>query len=154
ELFERHGVDTMLAYLDELLDRGEAIARARIAEIPDGSYTFEDHLDNDGLDLDRRIAIRATGTISGSELHVGFAGSSPQVRGPLNADTSAALSAVYFVVRAIAGGDAPRNGGVYRPLTVELTPGTVVNPRPPAPVTSRTMTMKRIVDAMLGALVP
>jgi N-methylhydantoinase B/oxoprolinase/acetone carboxylase alpha subunit len=30
----------------------------------------------------------------------------------------------------------------------------VVNPLPPAPVTSRTMTMKRIVDTLLGALVP
>jgi N-methylhydantoinase B len=154
EVFERYGVETTLAYLDELLDRGEAIARARIAEIPDGIYTFEDYLDNDGLDFDRRIAIRVAITVTGSTLDVDFAGSSPQVRGPLNADTSAALSAVYFVVRAIAGGDAPRNGGVYRPLTVELTPGTVVNPLPPAPVTSRTMTMKRIVDAMLGALVP
>ena len=153
-LFERYGAATLHAYVDELLQRGEAIARARIAEIPDGTYTFEDYLDNDGIDLDRRIGIRATVTVSGTELTVDFTGSSPQVRGPLNADTSAVHSAVYFVVRAIVGGDAPKNGGVYRPLTVVLPPGSVVNPISPAPVNGRTMTMKRICDAMLGALVP
>jgi N-methylhydantoinase B len=152
-LFERHGKETLLAYLDELLARGEAIARARIAEIPDGTYSFEDYLDNDGIDLDRLIPIRATVTVAGSELTIDFAGSSPQVRGPLNADSSAALSAVHFVVRALAGGEAPRNGGVFRPVTVRLPRGTVVNPEPPAPVNARTMTMKRIADTLLGALV-
>jgi N-methylhydantoinase B len=152
-LFGRHGTDVLLRAFDELLARGEAIARARIAAIPDGSYSFVDHLDNDGLDLDRLISIAVTVTVEGSDLVVDFEGSSPQVRGPFNADTSATLSAVYFVVRAIAGGDAPRNGGVYRPLRVVLPEGTVVNPRAPAPVTSRTMTMKRIVDTLLGALV-
>ena len=153
-LFERYGAATLHAYVDELLARGEAIARARIAEIPDGAYTFEDYVDNDGIDLDRRIAIRAAVTVEGSELTVDFTGSSPQVKGPLNADTSAVHSAVYFVVRAIVGGDAPKNGGVYRPLTLVLPPGTVVNPISPAPVNGRTTTMKRICDAMLGALVP
>jgi len=152
-LFERHGRATLRGYTDELLDRAEAITRSRIAEIPDGTYAFEDYLDNDGIELDRLIPIRVTVTVSGSDLHVDFAGSSPQVRGPLNSDRSAALSAVHFVVRALAGGDAPKNGGVFRPLTVELPLGTVVNPRPPAPVNARTMTMKRIADTLLGALV-
>jgi N-methylhydantoinase B len=153
-LFDVYGAETMNDYVGELLRRGEAIARARIAEIADGSYTFEDYLDNDGIDLDRRVAIRATITVSGSEMTVDFTGSSPQVKGPVNADRSAAHSAVYFVVRAVVGGDAPRNGGVYRPLTLVLPEGSVVNPTPPAPVNARTQTMKRICDAMLGALVP
>ena len=153
-LFDQYGAETMNDYVGELLRRGEAIARARIAEIADGSYTFEDYLDNDGIDLDTRVAIRATITVNGTEMTVDFTGSSPQVHGPVNADRSAAHSAVYFVVRAIVGGDAPRNGGVYRPLTLVLPEGTVVNPIPPAPVNARTQTMKRICDAMLGALVP
>jgi len=153
-LFDRYGADVVHAAVDELLRRGEAIARARIAQIPDGSYTFEDYLDNDGIDLDTRVAIRATVTVAGSELTIDFTGSSPQVRGPMNADTSAVHSAVYFVARAIVGGDAPRNGGVYRPVTLVLPPGTVVNPLSPAPVNARTQTMKRICDALLGALVP
>lgn len=153
-LFDRYGAEVLHTAIEELLARGEAIARARIAQIPDGVYTFEDYLDNDGIDLDTRVAIRVTVTVKGSELEVDFAGSSPQVRGPMNADTSAVHSAVYFVVRAVIGGDAPRNGGVYRPLTLVLPPGTVVNPLSPAPVNARTQTMKRICDAMLGALVP
>jgi N-methylhydantoinase B len=152
-LFERHGKDALLAYMHELLARAEAITRARIAEIPDGTYTFEDYLDNDGIDLDRLIPIRATVTVAGTELTIDFDGTSPQVRGPFNSDRSAALSAVHFVVRALAGGEAPKNGGVFRPLTVNMPRGTVVNPEPPAPVNARTMTMKRIADTLLGALV-
>jgi N-methylhydantoinase B len=152
-LFERHGTEALSRYMEELLNRAEAITRARIAEIPDGSYTFEDYLDNDGIDLDRLITIKATVTVSGSDLDIDFTGTSPQVRGPLNSDRSAALSAIHFVVRALAGGEAPKNGGVFRPVTVNMPLGTVVNPRPPAPVNARTMTMKRIADTLLGALV-
>jgi len=153
-LFDRYGADVLHAAIEELLRRGEAVARARIEQIPDGTYTFEDYLDHDGIVLDQRIAIRATVTVAGSELRVDFTGSSPQARGPVNADTSAVHSAVYFVVRAIVGGDAPKNGGVYRPVELVLPSGTVVNPLSPAPVNARTQTMKRICDAMLGALVP
>lgn len=153
-LFERYGAATVTAAVDELLVRGEAIARARIEAIPDGRYSFTDYLDNDGIDLDELLEIHVTVTVDGSDLHFDFTGSSPQTAGPVNADVSATHSAAFFVVRALAGREAPRNGGVYRPLTLQLPEGSIVNPLPPAAVNARTTTMKRIVDTLLGALVP
>src|SRR5262245_4913310 len=48
ELFERHGTEAVLAYIDELLRRAETLTRRQIEAIPDGLYRFEDCLDNDG----------------------------------------------------------------------------------------------------------
>jgi N-methylhydantoinase B/oxoprolinase/acetone carboxylase alpha subunit len=67
------------------------MTRARLSELPDGSYTCIDYLDNDRADLDRRIAIQATVMIKGSEMYCDFTGSSPQMRGPLNCTLSRGL---------------------------------------------------------------
>jgi N-methylhydantoinase B len=56
-------------------------------------------------------------------------------------------------VRAIADASIPNNGGCFRAVSAVLPEGTLVNPRPPAPVSCRTATIKRIADTILGALV-
>src|SRR5262247_3126328 len=60
ELVAAHGTSTVTAYIDELLDRAERLTRRQIEAIPDGEYRFEDCLDNDGVDLDRRVKIAVT----------------------------------------------------------------------------------------------
>ena len=152
DMFNEFGVETALAYTQELLDRAEAATRAKIAEIPDGSYSFEDYLDNDGIDLDRRVKVRVTVTVAGSELLVDFAGTDDQVRGPINSVPSVALAAIYYVVRAITDQSIPNNGGCYRVVTVKLPENSLVNPRFPAPVAFRAITLRRIVDTLIGAM--
>ena len=152
DMFNEFGVETALAYTQELLDRAEAATRAKIAEIPDGSYSFEDYLDNDGIDLDRRVKVRVTVTVAGSELLVDFAGTDDQVRGPINSVPSVALAAIYYVVRAITDPSIPNNGGCYRVVTVKLPENSLVNPRFPAPVAFRAITLRRIVDTLIGAM--
>jgi N-methylhydantoinase B len=63
------------------------------------------------------------------------------------------LSAIYYAIRAISDPSIPNNGGCFRAVDAVLPEGTVVNPRPPAPVSCRTATIKRIADTILGALV-
>ena len=67
ELFARFGGDLVPAYMRHLLDYAERLTRARIAEIPNGVYSFTDYMDNDGIDLDCRVPITATVTIRGDE---------------------------------------------------------------------------------------
>jgi N-methylhydantoinase B len=153
ELFTRHGADTVLAAVAELFQRAETLTRRQIAAIPDGTYRFADTLDNDGIDLDRRVEIRVAVTVRGSDLIFDFTGTSPQVRGPFNSVPSSTLSAIYYVIRAITDPDIPNNAGCFRPISVVLPEGSLVNPRPPAPVSGRTATIKRIADTLLGAFV-
>lgn len=152
-LLDEYGRETVLTAIEALMARAETMTREKISAIPDGSYTFTDYLDNDGVDLDRRIAICATVTIKGSDITCDFTGTSAQVRGPLNCVPTAAIAGAYYVIRTITDATIPNNSGCYRPIHLHLPEGTVVNPRPPAAVNARTATIIRIADVLHGALV-
>jgi N-methylhydantoinase B len=134
---------------DDLLARSEAMTRARIEEVPDGIYRFHDFLDDDGV-TGERLRIEIALTVAGSEVALDFGGTSAQARGPYNCVYSSTLAAVLYAVRAVCGADIPTNAGCYRPVAMTLPPGSLVNPRFPAPVNSRTATIKRISDVVLG----
>ena len=153
DLCRAEGTQKVLAYMDHLLDYAERRTRARIAEIPDGVYTFTDYMDNDGIDLDRRVPISITITIRGSDATVDYAGTSPQVRGPINAPLSGAHASVYFAFRGVTDPTIPNNHGCYRPIRVIVPKGCLLNPAPGAPVAIRAHTLKRAADTVLGALV-
>lgn len=152
ELIGRLGAGAFETYVEELLDRAEALTRDAIERIPDGSYHFVDHLDNDGVDMDRQVRIEVTVTVTGSQFRVDFTGSDPQVRGPINCVPASTLAAVYYVLKVATDPDIPNNAGCYRPVEVVLPAGSVVNALPPAAVNSRAVVVRRCVDCMLGAL--
>ncbi|PYN72036.1 MAG: 5-oxoprolinase [Candidatus Rokuibacteriota bacterium] len=153
DLLTHYGTATVLACIDELLTRAEVLTRHQLASIPDGTYTFTDYLDDDGVELDRPVTIAVAITVRGSSMTFDFTGTSPQVRGPFNSVPVSTFSAVYYAVRAICDPSIPNNGGCFRPVDIILPEGSVVNPRPPAPVSCRTATIKRIADTIMGALV-
>jgi N-methylhydantoinase B len=153
DLFAAHGTDLVLAYIDELLNRAETLTRREIEGIPDGEYRFEDWLDDDGVDVGRRVKIAVTLRVHGSSMTFDFTGTDPQVRGPFNSVPASTMSAVFYAIRAVSDPSIPNNGGCFRAVDVVLPEGTIVNPRAPAPVSCRTATIKRIADTILGALV-
>ena len=151
-LYEEYGAATD-EYLDGLLDYAERLTRARIAEIPDGTWRFTDYMDNDGIELDRRVPITATVRVEGDAVTVDFTGTSPQVAGPINAPWSGGAGSAYFAIRCVTDPSIPNNQGCYRPIDVVIPEGTLLNPRHPAPVAIRAHTLKRAADVVLGALV-
>ncbi len=153
ELFRRYGKAMTQRYMDHLLDHAEVLTRKRIEAIPDGTYTFTDYMDNDGIDLEQRVPITATVTVAGSDITVDFTGTSRQVKGPINTPWSGASSSVFYAVRTITDPTIPDNHGCYRPIRVILPEGSLVKPHHPAPVAIRAHTLKRIADVVLGALV-
>lgn len=150
-LMDRYGIETLEGCFDELIDYGEALTRAAIAEWPDGTWSFQDFIDGDGFSPEP-IAIRCALTVAGDHVHIDFAGSSPQVKGAINSTLSFAKSAAYLSVRCALDQDVPNNAGVYRCITVTAPEGTILNPRSPAPVAARALTGYRVVDVVLGAL--
>jgi len=147
-----YGDNHLAAIFAELLDRSEAMTREALRAIPRGTYRAVDFLDNDGIDLDRRIRIEVAVTIDDGAMTVDFTGSSPQVRGPFNVVPSGTLAASCYAVRAITDPTIPTNGGCFRPISLKLPPGSIVNPNEPAPVNSRTATIKRVTGTILSAL--
>lgn len=152
ELCEQLTAEGVLAYVAEMMARAEALTRAKIEEIPDGTYRFVDYLDNDGIVLDQKIRIEAALTIKGSETHVDFTGTDPQVRGAANAAFSHAACVTYYCVRCVTDPTLPNNAGCFRPISVSLPEGSVINPKHPAAVNARTMTVCRMTDVIFGCL--
>jgi N-methylhydantoinase B len=152
ELTEELGDNQILAIFDELLDRSEALTRAALRKIPNGTYRYVDFSDNDGIDLDKPIRFEVAVTVKDATFHCDFTGTSPQVRGPFNCVPSGSLAAACFALRTVTDPNIPTNAGCFRPITLSLPEGSVVNPREPAPVNSRTATIKRITGCILGAL--
>jgi N-methylhydantoinase B len=150
-LVREFGLETTMWYLNDLLDYSEERTRDALRKLPDGEFSFCDHLDDDGLTMDP-IPIRVTLKKQGDELTADFTGSAPQVRGAINMTRSYTLSSVYFAVRCILDPDIPNNEGFFRPLKVMTVPGTIVDALSPAPVASRVLTAIRTSDALLGAL--
>lgn len=151
-LVEKHGANRLPAMVDALLERSETLMRAGIRRIPDGQYSYVDFLDNDGIDLDKPVRFEVTATVDGDEVLLDFEGTSQQVRGPFNCVPSGAHAAAYFALHALTDPSIPTNGGCFRPIHLKLPEGSVVNPQEPAPVNSRTSTIKRMTGVIIGAL--
>jgi N-methylhydantoinase B len=151
-LVRRYDMDTLRAYFDELLEYTERLTRAEIARWPDGVYTFEDWIDDDGVDYGKPIPIRVTISVRGDELVVDYTGTSEQVRGAINATPSFAKSMVYLTVRSVMEASVPNNAGYFRPITVITPPGSIVDPNLPAAFAARGLTGFRIIDCLFGAL--
>ena len=147
----RYGPAALRAAGEAILDQSEQAMRAAIRAMPDGVYTFEDWVDDDGIG-DDSLRINAALTIRDDRATVDFTGSSPQAEGSVNCTVNMTKSAVYFAVMSAAGGSFAANSGCYRPIEVIAPLGTVVNCRHPAPVANRMATGHRVVNAVMGAL--
>lgn len=152
ELLGVYGADTVTRIFALLLDRSEAMTRAALRKLPEGTYRYVDYLDNDGVELDRRVRIEVAVTVREGTIHFDFTGTDRQLRGPLNCVPSGARAAAYYAVRALTDAQIPTNSGCFRPVTLNLPEGSLVNPVAPAPVNARTATIKRICGMMVSAL--
>ena len=152
ELLAKYGSDTVTCYAHALTDYAEKLTRARLAEIPDGVWDFEDLMDGDGVGA-RDTAIRLRLTIDGDRAVLDFSATDDQVRGSVNAVRSITLSAVLYCFRALMEGDVPTNAGILRPLEVITRKGSLLDAEFPAAVAGGNVeTSQRIVDVVLGAL--
>ena len=148
----KYGAEKILRQMDELKSYSESMMRARIGEIPDGEYEFEDFLDDDGFSAGP-IRIHCKLTVRYEEATVDYSGSDPQVRGGVNANLPVTTAATMFCFRCLIQDDIPYNAGMMRPVQIVTRPGSVVDARMPASVAGGNVeTSQRIVDVLLGAL--
>lgn len=156
DLCRKHGRTTIDRNMRSLQSYSESMMELAISRVPDGEYSFSDFLDDDGAGSGP-VKIHVTVRINGSSADVDFAGSSQQVRGPMNANHAVALSATAYVFRCLAAAliaeEIPYNSGVMRRIAVHTPERSVVNAGPPAAMAAGNVeTSQRITDALLGAL--
>ncbi|MCL5962306.1 MAG: hydantoinase B/oxoprolinase family protein [Chloroflexi bacterium] len=152
ELVEKHGVETFEQCCDDIKDVSEVLTRKAIAAMPDGEWSFEGYLEDDGVIPDRPWKIRATLVVRGDELIADYTGSDPQAAGPLNQAFGVTASTTYTAVFHMLGADIPFNHGCYRPIAIIAPPGTVTNVNYPGScVGGNSDTYPTTVDILLGA---
>ncbi|MDD9859348.1 MAG: hydantoinase B/oxoprolinase family protein [Nitrospira sp.] len=151
-LVARYGLESVQHNMSALLTYSEMLTRQGIRHLPNGTYRYQDVLDDDGCDR-APVTVAVAVTIDDDEAVVDFAGSAPQCKGSINAVYAVTVSATAYVFRCLLGLDIPGNSGCMVPVHVQAPEGSVVNARPPAAVAAGNVeTAQRIVDVLLGAL--
>jgi N-methylhydantoinase B len=132
------GVEVALASFAGILDHADRRLRAALAKLPDGVYRAEERFDNDCFEP-KEIPLVATLSKVGDRLTVDFTGTAPQIRGFKNWSIANTYSSVYAGIASFFDADLPRNEGTFRSVTIVAPEGSIVNARPPAPLTMCTV---------------
>jgi N-methylhydantoinase B len=152
QLCEKYGAGTVTAVMRELLDYSERRVRAAIRQAPKGVYFGEDAVDDDGVS-DTPLTVRAKVTIGEDGVEVDFDGTCPQVARNLNCPFSSTVSAALSAVKSVlTSPDIPFNEGLKRPIRITAPYGSLLNPKPPAPVRARMEAGYRAYNAVMKAL--
>jgi N-methylhydantoinase B len=125
-----------------------------VAGIPDGRYSAEAFLDNDGRELDKPLRVQVTVDVRGSDMTMDFSGMNPQVAGPLNSGYSGGLAAARVAYKCLTLPEAPVNEGSFRALQLVLPEGTFLSARSPAAIGQWSVMLPTVVDTTLKALAP
>jgi N-methylhydantoinase B len=160
-LAQRYGSVEVIGYMTQVMDYSERLMRAALMDLPDGEGSFEDFCDGDGIaddasGTDARFRIKLSVQKTADRLIVDFAGSDPQVKGPMNAPLSVTASGVYCGLKTAVDPNnlIPPNSGCWRTIEIRAPKGSVVNAEFPAPVVYANHEMShRVADMVMGALV-
>lgn len=152
ELIQKYGISQTKLFMNECVDYAERLTRAAIEKLPDGEWSFEDWIDDDGIDYGKPIRLFVTIRKRGNHMVVDWTGTSPQVKGAINNTLSYTKAASYTGVRSVLPPNIPNNEGVFRAIEVICPPGTVGNGVLPAACAARGLTGFRMTDCMFGAL--
>jgi N-methylhydantoinase B len=149
-LLDEYGAEVIAAAFDALADRAEALMRTAIAALPDGTYAFEDVLDNDGITPDR-LTVALDLTIAGEEMVMDFSRSSPPCAGPVNISSATTIAACYVALKHVFTA-VPANAGCLRPIRFVVPETTLLAATAPKPMAGYTETILRLIGVVLGAL--
>ncbi len=149
-LLDDYGAATVSDAFTELRARAARLMRANIAELPDGTYSAEDFLDNDGI-VDTPLKIALDLTISGETMTLDFSRSAAQCAGPVNIALSTTVASCYVALKHIFD-DVPANAGVLEPIRFVVPTTSILHARAPKPVGGYTETILRIIDVVFVTL--
>jgi N-methylhydantoinase B len=153
ELLDRYGRDRVMAGIRNIMDQSEAAARARTRSIPDGTYEAESYMDDDGVDIGKRIPIKVRVVKKGDRMTVDLTEVSRQVRGGFNAASTTGYGCAQVAYKCLTSPtDYPINEGSFRGLDVKMTPGTVVSAVRPAAMRTWMSFPMTVADTILKAM--
>jgi N-methylhydantoinase B len=152
QVVEKYGMDTIRDFYRETLEYSKRRMAKAIAAIPEGVYQYEDQMDDDGITMES-IPVKVTITVKDGKIQVDFTGTGPQVEAPINSSWGMSLTSTLIILKALLDPYGPVNSGWWDLVDIHLPEGSLVNPRPGAPVFGAGVeTGLRIYDIIQGAL--
>ncbi|WP_396429789.1 hydantoinase B/oxoprolinase family protein [Limnohabitans sp.] len=148
-LLDEYSDATVAQALTELRSRAVRLMRSHISSLPDGRYSFEDVLDNDGV-KDVLLSIALDMTVAGDRMTLDFSRTSPQCAGPVNISRATAVAACYVALKHVFP-DVPANAGVLDAVDFIIPDGLVISASRPRPVGGYTETILRMIDVIFSA---
>jgi len=152
DLVDEYGAETVHEAMEEIMDYSERRIRTEIDGIPNGVYRARDLMEDTGAGGGpAEIAVEIT--VEGSDIAFDYSGTSEQVEGPVNAPLGVTIAGIYYTLISITDQTIPINDGCFRPITLRIPKGCMMNPIRPAPVAGGNVeTSQRNVDVLLRAL--
>jgi N-methylhydantoinase B len=128
-LLERYGKEQVVAAARYATDLAHRRVRQAIRAVPDGVYSAEEWIDDDGVGTDP-LRLFVTAKVAGANVEIDFTGTDRQ---PLGALTTCWEETCRFLIGAkmILDPNHPLNSGMMRPFDFVAPPGTVVMGLPP-----------------------
>ena len=149
-LISAYGADELRLAFGELRQRAARMMRSYIAELPDGTFSADDWLDNDGI-TDTPLAVAVDVTIAGWHMTIDFARSAKATAGPVNISRASTVAACYVAIKHLFP-DVPANAGCLDPIEIKVPEGSLLDARLPRPVCGYTETVTRVVDTLFQAI--
>jgi N-methylhydantoinase B len=150
KLFKEYGREQIDTAVETIFEKSETRMRDLIRKIPDGTYSFQDQLDDCGPG-DGIVTVAVDITVKGDDITADFSRSSDQVSVAINSYLSYTRAYTLFAVKVFADALLPQNDGAIRPITATSREGRFSNPRFPAPCGGRAALQIRIFDVINGA---
>ncbi|WP_417418927.1 hydantoinase B/oxoprolinase family protein [Hoeflea sp.] len=149
-LLDEYGDGKVADCMGELTARAAQMMRAQISNLPSGTVSAEDFLDNDGIN-DEPLKIALDLIIDGDKMVMDFSRSSPACAGPVNISRATTIAACYVALKHIFG-DVPANAGVLEPVEFRIDEDSLLSVRAPKPVGGYTETILRLIDVVFQAV--
>ena len=150
-LMDEYRIDGLEDLANEVIGRTEASLRARIAELPDGTY-----YNNVTLPpipgVKEAIEVKAAVTVAGNDIIIDYTGSSPQVTAAINCTINIVRSYSSYPIKLALDPSVPNNDGGLKPIRIIAPEGSVINSKPPAATWGRTMIAHLFPEIVFGAL--
>ncbi len=132
-LCRKVGVGTLKAAMELTIARTDEAVRRQIEALPDGHWSAGIVMDHDGVVKGEHPRIEVHVTIDGDRVRVGFEGTSPATRGPINVTALGTRSAVRVALKALLAPHDRTNEGHFMAIDFDLPPGLAVSAERPAP---------------------
>ncbi len=154
ELCEQYGYDAVADALTAINEASAAKLRMALKALPNGVHEASAQMDGDGVTPDSPVRLHARVTVEGGAIEFDLTQSDDQRAGPVNLRPAQVEACCYYTLISLLDPELQYTDAARDLVTIRCRPGSVVDSRSPASVSSYMPTCQRLVDVLLEALGP